>query len=109
MVDELSDFLDFARDRLMNSNDPVPCEPEDCAAVLGYLTALVPEFELSRQAEATDGEARRADRRQAVLNGFRRARGAASNGSASGNGGRPRPTPAPMATDDDDADAGEAA
>lgn len=109
MVDELSDFLDFARDRLMNSDDPVPCAPEDCAAVLGFLVALVPEYQLARQAEATDGEARRADRRQAVLNGFRRARGAASNGSTNGNGGRPRPAPAPAAADDDDAGAGEAA
>lgn len=83
---ELEGFLNFARDRLAETDEPLPCEPEDCAAVLGYLAALVPEYQLARQAEASDSEERRADRRRAVLDGFRRVRIVTSNGNGNGNG-----------------------
>lgn len=90
---ELEGFLNFARDRLAETDEPLPCDPEDCAAVLGYLAALVPEYQLARQAEAAGYEERQADRRRAVLDGFRRARGAAAptnggngNGNDDGNG-----------------------
>ena len=89
MIGDLEDFLNFARDRLSQSDDPLPAAPEDCAAVMGYLCALVPEYQLTRQADASNGEARRADRRSAVLAGFRRARGAP-------------PAAAPSAGDDGD-------
>jgi len=82
---ELEGFLNFVRDRLAETDEPLPCEPEDCAAVLGYLAALVPEYQLARQAEAADYGERQANRRSAVLDGFRRARGAAAPAS-SGNG-----------------------
>ena len=49
---ELEGFLNFARDRLAETDEPLPCESEDCAAMLGYLRALVPEYELARQADA---------------------------------------------------------
>jgi len=91
---ELEGFLNFVRDRLAETNEPLPCEPEDCAAVLGYLAALVPEYQLARQAEAAGYEERQADRRRAVLDGFRRARGATApanggngNGASNGNAG----------------------
>jgi hypothetical protein len=90
MIGDLEDFLNFARDRLSQSDDPLPSAPEDCAAVMGYLCALVPEYQLTRQADASNGEARRADRRSAVLAGFRRARGA------------PATPPAPASAGDDD-------
>lgn len=83
---ELEGFLNFARDRLAETDEPLPCEPEDCAAVLGYLAALVPEYQLAQQTEAANVEERQADRRRAVLEGFRRARGAAPPASA-GNAG----------------------
>lgn len=86
---ELEPFLNFARDRLAETDEPVPCDPEDCAAVLGYLCALVPEYELARQADSLGDEERRADRRRAVFDGFRRARGAMpanGNGGSNGNG-----------------------
>ena len=105
MINDLSDFLDYARDRLTNSNDPLPCEPEDCAAVIGYLCALVPEYQLDRQEQAQDGETRRADRRQAMLDGFRRARGGGNGNGATGrNGSAPdRPPGRSQAPADDDA------
>jgi len=31
---ELEGFLNFARDRLAEIEEPLQCEPEDCAAVL---------------------------------------------------------------------------
>jgi len=81
--------LEAARDRLAETDEPLPCEPEDCAAVLGYLCALVPEYDLTRQANAMDDEQRRAERRRAVFDGFRRARGAVpanESGNGDGNG-----------------------
>lgn len=75
-MDQLSDFFSYARERMLSSDETLPCEPEDCAAVMGYLCALVPEYELDRQANAASNEARQADRKQAVLAGLRKARGA---------------------------------
>jgi hypothetical protein len=66
----------------------LPASPEDCAVVMGYLCALVPEYELDQQANAADGEARRADRRQAIAAGIRRGRGAKPAATAdNGDGG----------------------
>lgn len=75
-MDRLSDFLSYARDRMLTTDEPLPCEPEDAAAVMGYLCALVPEYELDRQAVANADAARSADRKHAMLTGLRRARGA---------------------------------
>jgi hypothetical protein len=75
-MDQLSDFLNYARERMLASDETLPCEPEDCAAVIGYLCALVPEFELDRRENVAANEARSAERKRAVLDGFRRARGA---------------------------------
>jgi hypothetical protein len=60
---------------LAETDEPLPCEPEDCAAILSYLCALVPEYNLACQVDS-DVE-RRADRKRALVDGFRRARGAA--------------------------------
>jgi len=75
-MNELSDFLSYARDRMLTSDETLPCEPEDAAAVMGYLCALVPEYELDRQAAADAGATRAADRKQAMMAGLRKARGA---------------------------------
>jgi hypothetical protein len=75
-MDRLSDFLSYARDRLVTGDEPLPCEPEDAAAVMGYLCALVPEYELDRQAAGEADAARAADRKQAMMAGLRKARGA---------------------------------
>jgi hypothetical protein len=72
---DLERFLNFVRDRITQTDEVLPCEPEDCAAVMAYLVALVPEYQLACQADMSNGETRRADRRRAVLDGFRRARG----------------------------------
>lgn len=83
---DLERFLNFARDRVA-TDEALPCQVDDFACVMSYLTALVPEYQLAYQDEMTDGEARRADRRRAALDGFRRARGEA-----------------PLPTSDDDED-----
>ena len=44
------------------TDEPLPCDPEEFTAVLGYLCALVPEYELARQADALNDEERRAVR-----------------------------------------------
>jgi hypothetical protein len=94
---DLERFLNFARDRLTETDEPLPCEPEDCAAIMGYLCALVPEYNLAVQAETDSDISRRADRKRALVDGFRRARGAApvardesgnGNEAGSGNGNR---------------------
>jgi hypothetical protein len=82
---EIESFLTYAEERLA-TDEPLPCEPEDYAAMLVYLMALVPEYQLVRQAEAAAREARQADRRRAAVDGFRRARGApAAAGNGNGN------------------------
>jgi hypothetical protein len=75
-MDQLSDFLHYARDRITNEVDDLPCAPEDAAAVMGYLCALVPEYELDQQEDAADNQARQTDRKRAIVDGLRRARGA---------------------------------
>jgi hypothetical protein len=74
---DLERFLTFARDRLAETDEALPCEPEDCAAIMSYLCALVPECNLACQVEADSDVERRADRKRALVDGFRRARGAA--------------------------------
>jgi hypothetical protein len=83
---EIEAFLAYAEERLA-TDEPLPCEPEDYAAMLVYLMALVPEYQLERQTEIAAREAKQADRRRAALDGFRRARGvpAAKNGNGNGN------------------------
>jgi hypothetical protein len=82
MIGDLSDFLSYARERMLASDETLPCEPEDCAAVMGYLCALVPEYELDRQANVASSEARSVDRKQAILAGLRKARGAKASAPA---------------------------
>jgi hypothetical protein len=45
---EIEAFLAYAEERLA-TDEPLPCEPEDYAAMLVYLMALVPEYQLERQ------------------------------------------------------------
>jgi hypothetical protein len=88
LMDQLSDFLNYARDRITDGDESLPASPEDCAAVMGFLCALVPEYELDQQAGAADGAARLADRKQAIVAGLRRGRGtkpAAIDNSGDGN------------------------
>ena len=75
-MERLSDFLNYARERMLASDETLPCEPEDCAAVMGYLCALVPEYELDQQTNFASIEARSTERKQAILTGLRKARGA---------------------------------
>jgi hypothetical protein len=42
---EIESFLAYAEERL-GTDKPLPCEPEDYAAMLVYLMALVPEYRL---------------------------------------------------------------
>jgi hypothetical protein len=87
-VAEWTTFPNVARDRLAETDEAQPCEPEDCVAVLGYFGALLPEYELAQQAEASGDEERRAERWRAVFDGFRRARGAMpANGNSSNTSG----------------------
>lgn len=87
---DIEDFLNYAATRLANDDDPLPCEAEDYGAVLAYLMALRPEYQLTLTDDAASREARRAERRRGVLDGLRRARGASPapvpNGGAAGNG-----------------------
>jgi hypothetical protein len=87
---EIEAFLAYAEERLA-TDEPLPCEPEDYAAMLVYLMALVPEYQLERQTEIAAREAKQADRRRAALDGFRRARGvpASKNGNANENADKP--------------------
>jgi hypothetical protein len=96
---DLERFLTFARDRLAETDEALPCEPEDCAAIMSYLCALVPEYNLACQVEADSDVERRADRKRALVDGFRRARGAApvvrnesGNDNEGGNGSVNRAT-----------------
>jgi hypothetical protein len=64
-MDQLSDFLNYARDRVVNDDDEtLPCSPEDFSATLGFLCALVSEYELDRQTTSKDDAARLADRKR---------------------------------------------
>lgn len=99
VVDELERFLTFARDRLAETDEPLPCGPEEFAAVMIWLCALGPEFRLASQTEADNGVERRAERKRALVDGFRRARGVAPIGDGNDNGNNSNNG------DNDDADA----
>jgi len=73
----ISDFLAYVRQRLVDDDDlSCPCDPEDCAAVVAWLAAIAPEWELARRQGVADEAQRIQDRRNAVIAGFRTARGA---------------------------------
>jgi len=52
---------------------------------MSYLYALVPEYELDRQANVASNEARSTERKQAILAGLRKARGAKAPAEAEPN------------------------
>lgn len=85
MFDDLQRFLNFARDYPTETDEALPCDPADYAATLSYLCALVPEYKLAMRAEEDNDVERRADRKRALVDGFRRARGAAPTDGGNGN------------------------
>jgi hypothetical protein len=77
MTPDFVNFLDFCRNRVTDGDEPLPAAPEDVAATIGWQLALIGEFSLAQQALAVNGDERRAERKRAALDGFRRrARGA---------------------------------